>query len=143
MTTNATIGYGTPFYIKDTSASPDVFVVVGEVTSITPPNFTRDTVDVTHTESNNGWREFIPGLKDAGETKIEGNYVFSSNTDDLILAQFNTTTLTQCKIQYNGNSSQTATFSGIVTGYEKTAPVDDKMGFTLTVKVTGEVTFAG
>jgi predicted secreted protein len=148
MTTQAAIGHQNLFQIFDTSVSPDTWTSVGEVTNITPPSYARDAQDATHTESTEGWREFIPGLKDAGEVSCELNLVPDSTTVDLVLAQFNSDTLTQARILF-ADGTQTGpsptcsrfTCSGVITGFPMEAPMDDKMTATLTLKISGKPTF--
>jgi predicted secreted protein len=140
MTTLATIGFGALFQILNTAVSPDLYTAVGEVTNITMPNLSRDAVDATHTESTGAWREFIPGLKDAGEVTIEGNYIHESASDTLIRAQFASNALTTFRIVFEDSPVSGIQFTGIVTGYEVAVPLDDKKAFTLTVKVSGVVT---
>jgi predicted secreted protein len=148
VTTLASIGHSNLFQIFDTDASPDVWVTVAEVRNITPPSFARDAQDATHTESTEAWREFIPGLKDAGEMSCELNLVPDSNTMDLILAQFDSDSLTQVRILFadgvqTGPSPTCSRFTcnGIVTGFPLEAPMDDKMSATVTVKISGKPTF--
>jgi predicted secreted protein len=137
MTTNAAIGFGTLFQLSVAS----VFTTLGEVTSITMPNLARDAVDATHTESTGGWREFIPGLKDPGEVKIEMNFDPDGNTDQIIRDTFDSDSLQIGRIVFPSPSSPTegVEFDCIVTGYEVEVPLDDKMGATLTLKVSGAV----
>jgi predicted secreted protein len=140
MTTNASIGFGTIFQMLDRAVSPDTYVDIAEVTSITMPNLSRDAVDATHMQSPDGWREFIPGLKDAGEVTVELNFVFGNASEALILAQFATKTLSACKILFIESPETGVSFSAIVTGFERTVPLDDKMTATMTLKVSGTVT---
>jgi predicted secreted protein len=139
MTTEAVIGYGTLFQIFE----DPVWTTLGEVTSITLPSLQRDAVEATHMQSPDAWREFIPGLKNAGEVKIEMNFVPASATDEKIRATFATNTVPQFRIALNTPASPTEAviFSGIVTNYEVTGPLADKMAATLTVKVSGAVTW--
>jgi predicted secreted protein len=141
MTTLARIGFGTVFQIRDLDASPVAYVTIGEVTNITLPAVSRDAVDATHTESTGGYREAIPGLKDNGEVTIEMNYVHQSASDVLIRAQFALDTLTQCKILFDTSPEDGVSFNAIVTGYEVAAPIEDKVSATLTLKVSGVVTY--
>jgi predicted secreted protein len=140
VTTQARIGFGTVFQIQDTDASPVAYVTVGEVTNISLPALSRDAVDATHTESTGGWREFIPGLKDAGEVSIEMNFVHQSASDTLIRAQFSKDTLTACRILFDTSPEDGVSFNAVVTGYEVAVPIDDKVAATLTLKVSGSVT---
>lgn len=138
MTTQARIGLGTQFKIGN-GAMPEVFTTVAEVTSITPPGLSRDTIDATHTSSPNGYREFIAGLKDGGEVSLDLNFVPGSATTALLLAE----------IEANAGNKQIVfpggeiwSFQALCTGIEPTAPIDDKMAATVTYKVTGQPTLA-
>jgi predicted secreted protein len=141
MTTNAKIGHGSLFELFDFDSSPEGYVVVGEVTNITLPALARDAVDATHTESTDGWREFIPGLKDGGEVSVEMNFVSGSATDSLIRRQFDMDNLSLVRISTpESPPTDVITFSAVATGYEVEDPLDDKIAATLTLKVSGKVT---
>lgn len=148
MTTLAAIGHGNLLQIRDTAASPDAWVTVAEVTNITPPNLARDAQEATHTESTEGWREFIPGLKDAGEVSAELNFVPDSDTTALLLAQFDSNALTQARILFADGDQDaspmtcsTWTFNAVLTGFPPEAPIDGKMSATTTFKISGKPTF--
>lgn len=138
MTTQAKIGHGTTFAIQ--TGSPLDYETIAEVTNITPPNLARDAVDATHTASEEGWREFIPGLKDAGEVSIELNFVPGSDSTDLLMEAFNAAEPVTCKITFPDSPATEWTFAAIMTGFETEAPVDDKMTATATFKLTGKPT---
>jgi len=57
-------------------ASPEVFTTIGGLSSITGPNFTSNTIDVTSHDTTGGFREKITGLKDAGS--ISGTLFFDA-----------------------------------------------------------------
>lgn len=133
---NADIGYGARFGI---GATP---TYVAEVVSITPPGMTRDTVEVTHLESDNAYKEYIGALKDAGEASITVNYIPAVSASDALLTAFNTDGPQDFTILFPSGTLK-LTFKGIVTGYELGDIVaDDKMSATFTVKATGAVTIA-
>jgi predicted secreted protein len=148
MATNAAIGHRNLFQILDTSTSPDTWTTVAEVTNITPPSYARDAQDATHTESTDGFREFIAGLSDAGEMSCELNLVPDSATMDLVLETFDVRTLQQVRVLF-ADGTQTGpsptcsrfTCSAIITGFAMEAPLDDKMAATLTAKISGKPTF--
>lgn len=147
MTTQAAIGFNTLFQIFDTGASPDAWTTVAEVTKITPPAIARDAQDATHTESAGGWKEFIPGLKDGGEVSIEMNFIPKGAGVALILAQFNASAVTQCRILFpDGSHTSPITstkwaFNAVCTGFAPEAPIDNTMVATAKFKVTGQPTF--
>lgn len=79
--TNALIGLGARFGIKNGSDYTDE----AEVTNITLPGWTRNTVDATHLRSPEGWAEFIAGLKTASDCTFTINWV-PAVTDPLLVA---------------------------------------------------------
>lgn len=130
--TKAKIGHKTTFGMK-IGENAEAFKKVADVTNLTPPGMTRDTVDATHLESPDGYKEFIAGLKEAGEATLTINYD-PTESDDLVAAfeegsgQF----------QITFPNKVTLTFFGIVTGVEWNDVVaDDKMSATFTVKCSG------
>ena len=131
---SAAIGYGTTFSIGTSGASP-VYTAVAQVTSVTPPNYARDAIETTHMTSLGSFREFIPGLMDAGEATIEINFIASA-TDTIIAAM--EAGVGNFKITFP--NAVDWMFTAIVTAYSVTAPLADKMSATITLKVTGEPT---
>jgi predicted secreted protein len=62
----------------DPLASPPVletFLNVGEVTDATKSGAKADSVDATNHQSIEGYREFISGLREAGELSVSGNWI--------------------------------------------------------------------
>ena len=127
---SANIGYLSTFGIE--GDTPGTFVVVAEVASITPPGFSRETVDVTHMTSPDRYKEFIAGMNEAGDATITLNFVPSAT--DALVAAF---TATSGKYQITFPNDVTMTFSGIVTGYEIGELSTDKMTATMTIKPSG------
>lgn len=142
MVTRASIGYGSRFQNSNQS-SPEAFTdLVGiEVTSITPPQPSRDSVDVTHELSPDSHREFIAGLVDPGEVSVEFNWTPSTGVTGLsdLYAELALPSLSATKTRRilfpNGASLQ---FEGFCTGISPEAPIDDKMTATATFKVSGQ-----
>lgn len=141
MSTQARIGYGTLF-ASGNGASPEVFTTLGEVTNITPPGWSRDTVDATHELSPGAHREFIAGMADPGEVSLDLNFVPGGSARAALEAEKALTGSSAAitrKITYPDGSY--LTFTGILTGVEDEAPIDDKMASTVTFKVSGAPTF--
>lgn len=136
MTTQAAIGYGVLLKLGN-AATPETFTTVAEVTSITPPGFSRDSVDVTHMQSTDRFREFIPGLIDAGEVSCELNYVVNSATTLLLMEKIEAAA-GNMQIVWPGGSIMA--FTGFLTNLEPEAPIDDKQAASVTIKVTGKPT---
>lgn len=131
----AAAGYGARFGIEGPTAG--TYAYVAEVSSLTPPGWTRDTIDVTHLESPDKAKEYIAGMIDAGEASITINFVPSAS--DTLLAAF-TAERDNFRILFPGGAFA-LNFTGIVTAYEISDLVaDDKMSATFTVKATGKPT---
>lgn len=107
------------------------YVPVAEVTMATPPQYSRDAIEATHMGSPNAFREYIPGLLDAGEATIEINYVPAA-VDPILTAM--RAGLGQFRITYPNGT--TYTFSGIITAYTPETPMDGKLAATITIKVS-------
>lgn len=130
---SADVGYNAQFGIGSTPT------YVAEVTSITPPGATRETVDVTHLKSDGGWREHIGSLKDAGEASITVNYIPASTASDVLFTAFGTDGAQDFTILFPSGTLK-MTFKGIVTGWEVSELVSDAtMSATFTVKATGAI----
>jgi predicted secreted protein len=140
MATSAKIGYGCLFSLGDVN-SPQAYTPLAEITNISPPTLARDAVDATHSQSPEGWRDFIPGLKDGGEVTVEMNFIPSGDSTDRLIAAFNSDNLLNCKIAFNDSPATEWTFQAICTAFAPEGPVEDKMSASATFKVTGKPTF--
>lgn len=142
MTTQAQIGHGTTFQINTTTNnSPDMWVTIAEVVSVTPPSLSRDAIDATHSTSPNKWREFIPGLRDGGEVTLEVNFIPSGVGTSTILATFTSDDKVNARINFPDSPVTTWEFLAFITAFEPDAPFDDKMSATVTFKLSGEPAF--
>lgn len=135
---NVTIGYGATVSIKIGAATA---VVLAEVTSIGLPNPQIADVLATHFNSPGRSNEYIAGLIDNGEIPIGMNYDAGSATDDQInLAMAETAPVTvTITIPTTSGVAEKFTFPGIVKGYEKEIPIDDRQTATITIRVAGAV----
>jgi len=131
----AVSGFGATFAYM---SAADTYTSLAEVLSITPPSISVETIGATHMASDDGFREYIAGLKDGGEVTVNMNYVEASATllQTLVLAGYET-----FKITFPGSS--TYVFSGIPTAFTfDDVVIDDKVAMSLTIKVSGKPVFA-
>lgn len=134
--TAATSGFGAT--VDYLSADPSTYSTIGELLSVTPPPKSRDTIEATHMASPDGFREYIGGLRDGGESTLTFNYTEAGATllETLFAADAET-----FKITLAGSS--TVIFTAIVTEVAlDDVVVDDKMGMSMTLKVTGKPVYA-
>lgn len=139
MTTNAAIGHSSTFERSSDGTSGGAFSTVGELLSLSGPGIARDTIDATHSASPERWREFISGLKDAGEISLEVNFVPGNATTTAALSDINTDTAGYYKLTFP-DATEWA-FAAFMTGVEVSDPIDDKMTATFTLKLTGKPAF--
>jgi len=138
MTTAAVSGYGSII----TWDSADL----AEINSISGPNESASSIDVTSHDSTDGYEEFIAGLRSGGDISIEGNFI-SGDTLGQIAAhtdfQAGSTKVWILKhpswVETSHEYPQ-ATGSGFITAFNMGFPVNDKIPISITIKVTGKPT---
>lgn len=127
---NGKIGYGTTLTWNSQA--------VAEITNITPPSMSADTIDITNMASTNGFREFTAGLRDGGDVKIDVNfYPGDTNGQAAMYTDFVAGTSRTAVITLPAAMGATWTFTGIISAYESEAPLDDKVSASITLKVSG------
>jgi len=110
--------------------------VVGELTSISPPNLTADAIDVTSHGSTSAYREFVVGLIDGGEFSVEGNHIAADTGQQQILTHIAARASAAMTIVYPDDSDWDV--MAVCTAYSAAdAPVDGKLAFSATFKITG------
>lgn len=133
--------FGTQFYRGNGATPTEAFTAMANVTSVTSPERTRDTIDVTAHDSPDGWREFVGSLKDGGEVSLEINYDPSNDTHDLDDDFDDKTPRSYRVVILPGDPDEhTWDFKAILTQLSEEFPHDDKMSRTMTVKVSGKPT---
>lgn len=128
---------------KGDGASPEVFTTVAQVFNIGGPSLQQDALDVTDHSSPNGWKEFIGGLKDGGEVPLELNYDPSDATHDHLTGlekELADGTKKNYRIEFP--DATTITFAALVTAFEPSANVAEKLTASATLKVSGAPTWA-
>ncbi len=127
--------------------SPENFVAVMGVKSISGPNISRDTHDTTTQAQASNYREFIGGMVDGGELSFEANFLPRDPSQNFseggFLAEFDRNScnsrgnwrvlLPECEGEPEGYIELQA----IVTGAGFQFPMDDLMSFSGTMKVSG------
>jgi len=131
---NAISGVGTKFRRWDGTN----WVDIAEINSITGPNKTRDTIDVTSLDSTGGYREFIGGFRDGGTVTLPMN--FTRNTYDTMNTDFEDDTLQNYEIFLPDVEGTSFEFEALVTELGLGIPADDKVTADVTLKVSGKVT---
>ena len=104
---------------------------IGTITSISGIGGSRESLDVTHLGSTGG-RDFIPNdTVDFGELSIEGHW---NGTLAPIASAAETVTIT---ISSSGGTKSWAG-TAFATSWETSAPLDDLVSYSLTLKSSGD-----
>jgi len=120
---------------------------VAAVTDLNGPGLTRDTIDITAHDATDNWRDFIKGLKDGGEISLTINYLADNATHDAstgLLEDFSDdTTNTTWELEIPAPGGPVSwTFSGIISGFNPSFPVEGAVTADVTIKVSGKPTLA-
>lgn len=138
---SGTHGFGTKLRRGGTAGT-----AVANVTSVRGPGWRTDTADVSAHDSSSAHEEAVVGIIRTGEVTLDINWgpdeVTHDETAGGLLADLKARTSQSWAIEYPTSPATFITFTGYVTGYEPTAPYDDKLTATVTLKPTGAITLA-
>jgi len=141
MASSAFWAYGSILQAGD-GATPEVFTAVAEITELVPPAMSKNSIDVTSHASSDGYREFIPGMRDGGEVSFKANWLPTNVTHDGttgLLESFNDDDLHNWKI-IAPDTLITIAFSGFLTAFEPDLPLEEQAQLSGTIKVSGKPT---
>ena len=112
--------------------------LIGNITNISGPALSLDTVDVTAHDSPAAWEEHMPTILRSGEITFDLNYspVTHAAAGGLLL-QLTTRAIDAWTI---GGPMGVWTFNGYVNKFEPGAPHDGKLSAASGIKITGAVT---
>ena len=140
------IGLGATLEISD-GASPETWTAIANVKSIDGPNDTTEIIDATHLGSSGGYREKRPHLQDGGTVSAEVSFDPSHATHDEatgILYIKRNKLLRKYRINWSGAVDKDGAavpygeeFNGYVTNTSRSTPMDDLVGMSFEITVTG------
>lgn len=133
---------GTKLKIGD-GGSPESFTTIAEVVDISGPALSVDTADATHHSSSGDYEEVVPTVIRSGEVSFDINYLPTDSTHDAtdgLLNDLENKTLRNFELIFTDGSNTKWSFSAYVTGFEESAPHDDKLDASVTLKVSGQPT---
>ena len=111
-----------------------------ELTSLSGPTESAETIDMTSHDSSDTYREFIAGLRDGGELSFEGNFIPSDSTGQIAMhTDFQSGSTKTWSITFPSSLGSMAG-NGIVTAFELSYPAEGKISISGTIKVTGKPT---
>ena len=141
---NAWWAYGSTFKLGDGETS-EAFTAVAEVQDITGPNLTRASIDVTNQDSDDGWRENIPGFRDGDTVGITANWLPSNSTQDNstgMLSHFNDNDNHNYQIVTPTAVGITIAFAGHIVGMPINLPLEAQGKVDFSIKISGAVSIS-
>ena len=133
---DVTTGKGTKFAFGDGATPTENFTNIANTTNFGGPGLSRDTHDATNSDSPDGYREFIAGLRDGGEFSLDLDFVPGATGIETLLTHFHSDTPVNYRVIYP--NAYRFVFKAFVTAFDPSAPIDDKMGIPATFKITGK-----
>jgi hypothetical protein len=127
----AITGYGGQLQV-DISGT---YTQVAEVKDIDGPNQDSTAIDVTHLQSPNNTREYLPGLQEPGIINVTAN--FTATGCNTMYGFFRVTKAWRALFS-NGSKWD---FSGHMSSFGTTIPLEEAAGMTFAIKVTGKPLF--
>lgn len=134
--------FGTLLQMED-PGSPGSYLTIAEVKNIQGPGLTLDTLETTTHSSTGAWKEFIGTLLDGGEVTFDVNYVPTNATHGNtsgIISRLRLRAMTNFKLIFPNVGNTTWLFAGLVTAFNPSAPTDDFLGASVTIKLSGQPT---
>lgn len=133
--TNAITAIGALLKKYDTSTG---WASVGEVTTISGPNMSRETIDVTSLASTGGYREFITGLRNPGTLTFTMNF---NRTDyDTMKTDFDSDDAVDYELILPDTEKTSLEFSALVTELPLNLDPASQITCNVTFQITGSIT---
>ena len=126
-------GIGTIFQKKISGA----YESIANMLNISGPGSSRDTVDSTVMEDEDGFRNFITGLRDGGTLSFD--MLFTQDGYNAMLADFNNDDAQSYAIFFAKQGEGAVLFNGLVTDLPLDIPINDVIKCSVTIKVTGAI----
>lgn len=136
--TQAVIGYGLLLQ-REIDGAPGTWATVTETIKIAGPAQKLDMKEATNLLSPNTYKEFIAGLRDGGSVTGSGTYIPKDAVQAKLRSDFDGGTLKKWQLILPGTLG-TVAFSGYVQDITPALPLDDRMTYAFTIKITGIVT---
>jgi predicted secreted protein len=125
---------GTKLYRWNSSSQ---WEALAEVNSISGPGMSRETIEVTSLDSEDGYREYIGGLREGGTIQLSMN--FTRANYNLMKADFESDELQNYKIVIPDTDETTLEFEGFVMELPANFEPGDKITMDVQIQISGKV----
>lgn len=114
------------------------YVTVGQVDDISMPALALDAPDVTAHDSSSAYRQVVGGLKEIGEMSMTLIYDPAAASHVSKWTLLSNRDYTPFKLTFPDAGNTTFAFRAFVTKFEPSAPVEDKLTASVTLRGTGD-----
>ena len=132
----ATSGFGTLLKKGDGASPTEAFATVAEVKSIDGPNLSAGITEVTHMESPDNTKEFLPTLIDPGELSFDVNFLPANATQDGLFDDLSARTKRNWQLVWTDSGPTTYAFAGYVVGFSPRAEMEGPLAASVRIKLT-------
>lgn len=115
-------------------------IAIGQLTSISSPSMSQETIDVTTLDSAGEYREFIGSFKDGGDVTASGFFNPQDPGQEAVYEALENSSTEDFEIEFPAAMGASWKFKGIVTAYNTPAELEDAIAFEITIKVSGKPT---
>jgi len=129
-------GKGTEF--RRWNSSLGSWESIAQITNITGPGMSRDTIDTTALDTAGGYRTFITGFRNPGTITLTMN--FTRDTYEQMKTDFEDDNTKNYEILLPDDDNTSLYFAGLVTELPLAIPPDDKIVADVTIQISGQVT---
>ncbi len=121
------------------TATPNAWTEIGEVNTWDGPSGSAAMYETTHLGSTAKEKQI--GLPDEGQVTLSINWIQDSDAGQQAAAAARTARTTR-NFKITFSDASTATFAGYVLGLTSSGGVDDKVAGSITIEISGAVTWA-
>lgn len=111
---------------------------VGALKSINGIEINADSIDVTDLGNQDGYKEKLPGFKDAGDVGCAGFFDGDDEGQNEIYSLMESGDVVPCSIVFPAKIGKTWSFKAGVTKFSTSVSVDDAITFETSLAVSGK-----
>ena len=127
--------FGTTLKIGGTAGT-----AIANVTEIDGPELSAETIDMTAHDSSGAYREMFPSFLDAGEVSLKIQYDPANTQHKALLTSLTGRASASYALTFPTTPVASWVFTGYVTGFKPSAPMDGALEADVTIKVSGAPT---
>lgn len=132
--TSAVAGYGTKIGLGN-SASPIVYNKIAEVLSISGPELSRETLEVTSLDSTA--KEYIAGLQDGGSISLEMNWISGNSYQQAMRALVTSGSSANFLIEWPNSPKTRVSFTAVAESWAINTEPNAAITASMSLKISG------